>query len=80
MPSFSKKIRLPKGGVRQFDFTRIYTVEGVQYFVGVSDSDDKAYRFYMRQIKDSWVIVNAAELPEWVSGLTVELEKAILHK
>lgn len=80
MPSFSKKIRLPNGGVRQFDFTRIYTVEGVQYFVGVSDSDDKAYRFYMRQIKGSWIIVNAEALPQWVASLTLELEKAILHK
>lgn len=80
MPSFTKKIRLPKGGVRQFDFTRIYTVDGVQYFVGVSDSDNKAYRFYMRKIKDTWTIVDTKGLPEWVPGLTPELEKAILHQ
>lgn len=79
MPSFTKKIRVPNGGLYNFVFTRIYTVDGTHYFVTVADGDSKVHQFHMKQVENAWMIAGTAMIPDWLIALEVELEKAILN-
>lgn len=79
MPSFSQKISVPKTGTYTFTFTRIYTVDGIRYFVTVTDEGQKMHQFFMRQIEESWILVDTHNLPDWLIALEFEFEKVILN-
>lgn len=78
MPSFSKKILVPNQGISEFQFDRIYTTDGIRYFVTVH-RNGKYYHFNMHQRDGLWVIVNTEILPDCILELEVELANAILN-
>ena len=78
MPSFTKKIVVNNYGQLTFAFTRVYTKETQKYFVLITDNDNKLHQFTMQPCYESWIIEGAYNLPQWLTGLEVELEKAIL--
>jgi len=76
MPIFSKKIHIPNDGSLAFNFTSIYTKDGLRYFISVVDKNYKHHYFYMKEENGSWIIVEKPELPEWIYQIQEELNKA----
>lgn len=79
---FIKSIEVGNGFVN-FYFDRIYTIEGVRYFVSVIDRETrKLFMFQMRENEGKWSIINFLNYPYWIVKLESELSNVIIdhHK
>lgn len=76
MSDFSKKIQVEEG-VLKFDFMRVYTVQGVRYYVAVVDKSGKAHLFQMQEKESQWKIVLAPKAPDWILEIEAQLGEAI---
>ena len=75
-PYFTKRIKTPYGYIN-FYFNRVYTVEGVRYYISGNDNKRKAYMFDMAEVAGHWLIVYNTKVPAWIKSLQDDLEKAI---
>ena len=76
MPAFTKKVKTNGGDLLVFNFHRIYTVEGLNYFISFVDRHE-SYHFKMKQVEGCWKIIAETELPNFIPGLETELAEAI---
>jgi hypothetical protein len=76
--SFSHRIQITEEFNPEFSFNRIYTVNGVRYYISVFDRKQQAYYFNMQSQGNQWKIINAPKLPNWILNAERELESAIL--
>lgn len=77
MGSFIKGFTI-KGRSKDFSFIRVFTTNGVRYYVTVVDGHAKPYLFHMEKRSDNtWRIVDAPKVPEWIHHIEAELGKAI---
>ena len=78
MPVFSKKIYVREIGNLEFQFNRLFTVDGTRYFITVVDKEHNSHHFKMRPGPNgSWIIEKNEELPVWLFSLEPQLEEAI---
>jgi hypothetical protein len=79
MPHFTKRFITYDGSVR-FTFSRIFTANGIIYFLSFIDNDHKAQSFHMVQNKQGrWEILDKIIFPEWLQKLEKELSQAIVE-
>lgn len=67
-----------RGGV-QFTFNRIFTLEGVVYFVTARSKDSLLTVFKMEERNGMWRIDDTRKVARWITSVEAELEKAILE-
>jgi hypothetical protein len=77
MPSFTKRLQIEQYGEFDFVFTRIYTGKIERVTVRVFDGKSKVCQFTMQPVLHYWMIAEAYELPVWVGGIELKLEKII---
>jgi hypothetical protein len=77
MPSFSKRLHIDQYGDFDFVFTRVYARDKEHYKVEVLNAKAKVCRFTMQPVLHYWMIAEAYNLPIWVGGIELELEKII---
>jgi hypothetical protein len=79
MPSFKERLVVRGHGKFDFEFTCLYTRTQTRYFIVVADGDSKVYQFFMTYLEGYWLIAEAHNLPDWITGMERELEKSIRH-
>jgi hypothetical protein len=77
MPFFTKRFHIDQFGDFDFVFTRIYAPDKEYVRVSVFDGKTKVCRFTMQPVLHYWMIADAKDLPIWIGGIEMELEKAI---
>ena len=79
IPHFTKRIEVEKGYV-SFYFNRIYTVEGVRYYVSVIDPNTKrVVMFQMHEKEGKWSILHFLDYPFWIVQLEAQLSEIIIN-
>lgn len=79
MSNFTKKL-MTDFGFAVFIFNRIYTVEGLRYYISVNDYNYNSYFFRMKAIGGKWIIGDK-NVPEWILSIQKELSDSIIeHK
>ena len=79
MSVFKKRIVISKEFHPEFLFSRIYTVNGLRYYVSVTDKAHKAHHFSMQEHNGSWQVMDGLLLPDWITGAEEALEQAIFE-
>ena len=80
MKDFTRVIPLQNGLTAQFIFSALHSSSGGRYFVSVVEKNNQSYAFTMKQEGDeSWKIVDAPKLPQWIIEIELSLEEAILE-
>ena len=64
--------------ILDFNFIRVYTVDGVRYFY-FDWWPLKSYLFYMKKQNRIWTIANKDKFPNWILELEENLEQAIVQ-
>jgi hypothetical protein len=77
MPHFTKELKTDFG-YAEFVFNRMYTVEGMRYYVSVNDNNHNSYFFRMQALGSRWIVVDK-NVPEWVLKLQNELSDAVVE-
>jgi hypothetical protein len=77
MLSFAKRLHIDRYGDFEFVFTGVYVRNSEHFKVEVFNGKEKVCRFTMQPVLHYWMITDAYNLPEWVSGVEMELEKLI---
>jgi hypothetical protein len=77
MPSFSERLHIDQYGDFDFVFTHDYARDKEHYKVEVTSGKAKVCRFTMQPVLHYWMIAEAYNLPIWVGGIELELEKII---
>jgi hypothetical protein len=77
MPSFTKQFHIDQFGDFDFEFTQIYAPDKEYVRVAVFDGKAMVCHFTMQPVLHYWMIADAKDLPIWMSGMEMELEKAI---
>lgn len=78
MGSFIKNIEAD-GRTIEFSFMRIFTVDGVKFFVTTHDKGGRPVLFQMEVKKGEWKIINAPKVPEWIIRKENELSNSIIE-
>lgn len=76
MGGFIRQIK-SRGTTFDFSFLRIYTVDGVKFFVSVIEGATKSYHFTIQKRGDGWKIDDAPKVPDWIMALEPEFALAI---
>jgi hypothetical protein len=77
MPSFIQRFHIDQYGEFNFVFTRIHTRSGERFSVKVLEGKRKVCQFIMQPVLHYWMITEAYDLPVWMTGIEIELEKVI---
>jgi hypothetical protein len=77
MHSFAKRLHINQYGDFDFVFTGLYVRNSEHFKVEVFNGEAKVCRFTMKPVLHYWMIADAYNLPEWVCGVEMQLEKAI---
>jgi hypothetical protein len=77
MPSFTKRFHIDQYGQFDFVFTHIYAPGKDYVRVSVFDGKAKVCHFTMQPVLHYWMIADGYNLPIWIGGIELELEKAI---
>ncbi len=78
MPSFKERLEVRGHGKLDFEFTCLYTKKQIRYYIIVADGC-KVHQFFMTYLEGYWLIADAYNLPDWITGMERELEKSIRH-
>ena len=63
----------------QFHFHKVLNSSHLRYHISVKDATQKAHHFEMERLgQNSWKIIDAPKVPDWIHALESQLEKAIL--
>ena len=74
---FTKEIHTLDGKVFVFHFSRIYSANGILYYISVKTGATASHYFRMQEIRDGWYFSDISLLPEWIIPLERKLERAI---
>jgi hypothetical protein len=77
MPGFTRNI-LHKDESYQFEFNRVYTIEGGRYHVSVR-KEGIAHYFMMYLESGKWYLSQALQQSQWIIELENKLSDAILE-
>jgi hypothetical protein len=77
MPSFTKRIQVSPGEFLSFNFNRIYTVEGLNFFISFIDNKHESFHFKMKEEGHSWKIIERKNIPSFILMMEDEFSKAI---
>jgi hypothetical protein len=78
MGGFIKQIKSDRR-IFDFSFLRIYTVNGIKFFVSVIETPTTAHHFTMQKRGHAWKIDDAPKVPDWIKELEPQLAAAIIE-
>jgi hypothetical protein len=78
MGSFTRQVKTEEGKL-EFTFLRVFTTNGVRYYVTVTDNHHKPFLFHMEEQNEEWKIVDDQNIPEWILRVEDQLCGAIIE-
>ena len=76
MPHFNEKLQVQEHVLTLY-FNSVLLPEGKRYCISTLDGSGKTHIFYMKQVKDEWVLDKTKIYPEWAITMEQELGNQI---